>query len=139
MKWYEDPVYIKMSEKAVEIQEKKRQDGLVHGDYIYYPKEKEWVIVYDKSKCYKFGLLNDAIWLPRQDDLQGMYYEYLLEKYNGDINKEDIKPVLIASAFGHWSINQEIRRYTSMEQLWLAYVMHEKYGKKWNGGDWVKE
>ena len=24
----------------------------------------------------------------------------------------------------------------SMEQLWLAFVMHEKYGKTWDGKDW---
>ena len=23
------------------------------------------------------------------------------------------------------------------EQLWLAFVMHEKYGKKWDGNDWI--
>ena len=28
---------------------------------------------------------------------------------------------------------------TSMEQLWLAFVMQEKYNKTWNGKDWVKE
>jgi len=27
----------------------------------------------------------------------------------------------------------------SMEQLWLAFIMSEKYGKVWNGDDWVKE
>ena len=27
----------------------------------------------------------------------------------------------------------------SMEQLWLAFVMSEKYNKIWNGEDWVKE
>ena len=27
-------------------------------------------------------------------------------------------------------------RFTSMEQLWLAFVMSEKYQKKWNGKEW---
>lgn len=27
----------------------------------------------------------------------------------------------------------------SMEQLWLAFVMNEEYGKAWNGEDWVTE
>ena len=26
--------------------------------------------------------------------------------------------------------------FKSMEQLWLAFVMYEKYQKKWNGSDW---
>lgn len=25
----------------------------------------------------------------------------------------------------------------SMEQQWLAFVMHERYKKKWNGEDWL--
>jgi hypothetical protein len=27
---------------------------------------------------------------------------------------------------------------TSYERLWLMFVMHEKYGKIWNGEEWVK-
>ena len=27
---------------------------------------------------------------------------------------------------------------TSMEQLWLAFVMKEKYNKTWNGEEWVE-
>ncbi len=27
----------------------------------------------------------------------------------------------------------------SMEQLWLAFVMKVKYGKVWNGDNWIKE
>lgn len=27
----------------------------------------------------------------------------------------------------------------SIEQLWLAFVMHKKYGKVWDGQEWVKE
>jgi len=26
--------------------------------------------------------------------------------------------------------------FTSMEQLWLAFVMKEKYNKVWNGKEW---
>jgi len=26
----------------------------------------------------------------------------------------------------------------SMEQLWLTFVMHEKYGKKWDGQEWAE-
>ena len=27
-------------------------------------------------------------------------------------------------------------RFDSMEQLWLAFVMYEKFGKKWDGEEW---
>lgn len=29
--------------------------------------------------------------------------------------------------------------FRSMEQLWLAFVMFEKFQKRWDGQDWVKE
>ena len=29
-----------------------------------------------------------------------------------------------------------IKQFTSMEQLWLAFVMKEKYNKVWNGKTW---
>ena len=29
-------------------------------------------------------------------------------------------------------------RFTSMEQLWLAFVMEKRYSKHWNGDDWIK-
>ena len=31
----------------------------------------------------------------------------------------------------------EIAFFSSAEQLWLAFVMKEKYGKVWNGEEWV--
>jgi len=33
-------------------------------------------------------------------------------------------------------IAKQEKQFTSMEQLWLAFVMKEKYGKVWNGEDW---
>jgi len=32
-----------------------------------------------------------------------------------------------------------LRDFTSMEQLWLAFVMKEKYQKVWDGNGWIKE
>lgn len=29
--------------------------------------------------------------------------------------------------------------FHSMEQLWLAFVMHEKFAKHWSGSEWIKE
>ncbi len=31
------------------------------------------------------------------------------------------------------------RKFTSMEQLWLAFCMSEKYGKIWSGTEWIKK
>jgi len=65
-----------------------------------------------------------TVWLPRQDQLQEM-----------------IKSI---SAFGRlkrfyrFVYFEENRRHEwSMEQLWLAFVMKEKYEKVWDGTEWV--
>jgi hypothetical protein len=36
------------------------------------------------------------------------------------------------------SIGRGVYDEASPEQLWLAFVMKEKYNKVWNGEDWVK-
>ncbi|KKK58601.1 hypothetical protein LCGC14_3042760 [marine sediment metagenome] len=121
--------YIEMCD-CPEIQEPKRSAGLVHGDYIS-PTQRpdQWDIVYDPSKALRYGLL-ECVWLPRQDQLQEMV------GYKG-------LPYLLTQTFER-SVNGESCNYTwnngehftSMEQLWLAFVMKEKYDKVWNG-KWV--
>jgi len=32
-----------------------------------------------------------------------------------------------------------LNQFISMEQLWLAFVMKEKFNKVWNGENWIKE
>ncbi|KKN39682.1 hypothetical protein LCGC14_0741170 [marine sediment metagenome] len=34
---------------------------------------------------------------------------------------------------------EEFKDFTSMEQLWLAFVKKAKHGKHWNGEGWVNE
>ena len=69
---------------------------------------------------------NDLLWwLPRQDDLQEMislashqHPQDLLRIFYEWVQHHDFK----------W-----IHFYASMEQLWLAFVMKEKYNKIWDG------
>jgi len=67
------------------------------------------------------------IWLPRQEDLQKMVKENLGELIQGfyDFNY-DSGFVWLSDA-----------KFTSMEQLWLAFVMKEKFNKTWNGEEWI--
>lgn len=64
------------------------------------------------------------VWLPRQDQLQDMLIYsnsvamiYHFNKYLGCMDGSIFK---------------------SMEQLWLAFVMKDKFNKKWDGNGWVK-
>ena len=72
--------------------------------------------------------------LYRQDQLQEM------------INTEIDIPYgqLLIDVFYKW-IKETYKPYPFMdnsitwEQLWLAFVMKEKYNKVWNGEDWIKK
>jgi len=72
-------------------------------------------------------LINNVIFCPRQDQLQ----EMLKDKYAW------------SKKFPHdliWDFSsfiQDNEKINSMEQLWLAFVMKEKFNKIWNGEDWI--
>ncbi len=69
-------------------------------------------------------LSKELIWLPRQDQLQEM----------------------ARLCVGGSNIYGRLRQITefqmktphqTMEQLWLAFVMKEKFNKTWNGSEWI--
>ena len=78
------------------------------------------------NTCWPFQApIKDFIWLPRQDQLQEMV---------------DLEPIsLLLARFRGWFKNEVIHRkcLDSMEQLWLAFVMFELHGKKWDGREWI--
>ena len=121
--------YILMCEKATEIQKIFNKRSLEENDFINRekkdPKREGFIII---------------IWLPRQDQLQEMIigkttYADLEEQFNNTLNtwfeiSYNFDPKIDEKLdMAHWS----------MEQLWLAFVMVEKYNKIWNGKDWIKK
>lgn len=70
------------------------------------------------------------IWLPTQSQLQKMILNHGQHGYNNS-------GILVGlSLFAEKNNLNEV----SMEQLWLAFLMSEKYNKKWNNEKWeVKE
>ena len=65
------------------------------------------------------------IWLPRQDQLQEM------------IDWSCWQLTTSFAEFTHLEAGQMPTRFTSMEQLWLAFVMKEKFNKAWDGEKWI--
>ena len=68
--------------------------------------------------------------LERQDQLQEMlgdYYHCVAQIYWW---KETTR---IGDYYGY-----DYDTFSSMEQLWLAFVMKEKYNKVWNGDEWIE-
>jgi len=121
--------FIKMCEKAEKIQKIHQWEV---GDWSWDITNKEWNILCPACHNYEHYPMSMYIWLPRQDQLQ----EMVGEKSSGRLLYE----------FHYWYINHlvgvpigENEKYyflMSMEQLWLAFVMKEKYNKIWNGTDW---
>jgi len=136
--------YIKMCEKAEEIQ------GLLDeeedGNYLYVKKTQsikitghpwfywlenygngnpcqQWVSYYWESDSPDY-YGQDVVWLPRQDQLQEMIAK---PKYN----------LAKLRAITHFIMNEYgISIDWSMEQLWLAFVMKERWNKVWDGEKW---
>ena len=134
--------YIKMCEKATEIQELKKE---ITGNYFYQKKTDDDYLCgsficwngYRPSAGYhnwndNWYFPDNCVWLPRQDQLQDIVFEkattYRL--YNNRILE-------LVEVFGKYCKTPDYLMF-SMEQLWLAFVMKELYNKTWNGEDWVK-
>jgi len=115
--------YIKMCKKAIKIRKEWKP---CFGDLAYELTTKSVVQISGHAvHAFKENpfRMADYIWLPRQDQLQEM------------ISKESI---YLIGRFHSWfysyphSGGSEKPLNATLEQLWLAFVMHEKYGKVWN-------
>jgi hypothetical protein len=122
--------YIKMCEGSKKYINKKEEIW----DW-YYDKESETLeVIGSLNTAHSMGnnYHKDEIPLYRQDQLQEMILD------NSD-------PYNLAMAFGTWidptygyKGEDKVKRahyvmsFDSIDQLWLAFVMHEKYGKMWD-------
>lgn len=118
------PEYIKMCEKAKEIQKEKDWPKWYNsGPCCMWPKWEAYLKPWYLSQEHHG--VKDSIWLPRQDQLQAMVIK------TGTATN-------LACYFHSWIQDKgNLASHDSMEQLWLAFVMYEKYGKVWNGTDWI--
>ena len=131
--------YIKMCD-CEEIQALRSDDKFDDGDW-FYDREDDTVNPIISSWWYhrqtpitevmggEIQISDNAIWLPRQDQLQEMLATKKI-------------PILSVAWVGYLAclLNSNIGLYaTSMEQLWLAFVMKEKYNKIWDGKKWKVE
>ena len=128
---------IKMCEKAEEILKGHKWEI---GDHYCYPEEGGAINIV-LNLDMPTNLFSQAVWLPRQDQLQEMVRD-IREKSSG------IRLRLV-TAFYSWLKEDEEGEgdelsfaprqldYNSMEQLWLAFVMKEKYNKTWDGSEWT--
>jgi len=81
---------------------------------------------------------DECVWLPRQDQLQEMAYNAKTLGTEVHLAKSAIGKHGAMFWWATHNMYYALQFKNSMEQLWLAYVMYEKYNKKWNGKEWVK-
>lgn len=137
------PEYIRMCDLAAEIQRRWQQ---AYGDFyvgengrieVWIPKHRQSVVV---RKGFGVRSQRDVIrivkytWLPRQDQLieiaqeRGRRYESITQEFF-DWTK---------AAYGPGK-EPPSGLFRSMEKVWLAFVMHKNYGKKWTAAGWFRE
>jgi len=140
-------VYIKMCEKAEEIQVLRREEH--NSDTGKWQPGDFWTTVFasDKAKIFTVNGYRDAwadipyyihhpiecIWLPRQDQLQEMVF--------GLPNTTSHQFWLISQLnkfFYYWDENGIPSVFFTWEQLWLAFVEKKNFGKAWTGESWER-
>ena len=130
--------YIEMCEKAEKIQQLWQPNA---GDWFLekstLPLEiiifEGWYVLRKDKFIQRIGPANNydffdkgkvEIWLPRQDQLQ----EMIIDDF------DDVQDMFYN--FSRWIYNEPCE---TAEQLWLAFVMAEKFDKVWNGRRWIYE
>lgn len=68
--------------------------------------------------------------LERQDQLQEMIF------YNKNDKSAYLRSMYLNIVVFNGFVQRQAYLFSSMEQLWLAFVMKEKYNKIWNGENW---
>jgi len=108
------------------------------GDYYFDSDDKEYKCQGRMGEVY-FDLTK-KIKLYEQDQLQEMIGDYLscfeiIDRFIcSDVENEKWEGIFDSTIIQY----RDFRDYFhSMEQLWLAFVMKEKYNKVWNGSDWI--
>jgi len=120
---------------------KEMHSDIIDGDFYYWnvPSQNDGMICISYTEIFEdytvhypeqWDYLNgrECVKLYRQDQLQDM----VIEKYNKHWG-DSVMLGLMEEVVG-WGAQHA---YASMEQAWLAFVMDEKYGKLWNGSEWV--
>ena len=133
------PEYVKMAEKALEIQAL-RDHGLnaaIDGDCWLVRKNNEgnkvvWIgQEWLGGGCCDFDIHEwdeSLVWLHRQDQLQAMVGHLYSNTRSMLINMAN------DLAYGE---DAEARKDWSPEALWLEYVMSTLHGKRWTGEEWA--
>jgi hypothetical protein len=135
--------YIKQCEQAEEIQKAwkpktrdliQRRQTVLKNKQIYLITNIDREIVFyinikdgEESWCHKDNFKDEFLYIPTQEQLQEM------------IDLSGWHNILVALIYWYQDANIKEKDINSLNELWLAFVMHEKYNKIWTGKKWVKD
>jgi len=129
---------------------RKEAIGRAGGDYF-----RLSTVGFDEGDC-ELGWKDKIIWLPRQDQIQEMYSKIVPQMQLSQINqvvnpdpfisvaKEQGQSVVEYEKFKAENLGRReyfkgyYSQFQTWEQLWLAFYVHEKHGKTWDGKEWVE-
>jgi hypothetical protein len=123
--------YIRMCALAKEIQCKWNYEN---GDYIYDTIDGDAGVWY----WHHAKDTNDWVWLPRQDQIQGLCIEFFIRIMAMSENEAFIH---LLESYSSWlrEVHSGGCQYVdTFEQLMLSFSMEMMHWKKWDGENWVK-
>ena len=135
--------YILMCSKATEIQNMRswtiltESYNLESNDFYFgfHPLTEQDEVIYESLSTFRQH--NIKAWIPRQDQLQDMVKGKVMNKLRKFFEFVNSSTILFHVNY----LDDTLEQFTSMEQLWLSYVMKENYNKIWDSEkqDWIKQ
>jgi hypothetical protein len=121
--------YVQMCEKATEITTTWHYGfGDFYVSLVADIASEVQTIVSDLELQRSYMQQIKAVWLPRQDQLQALVLDQHATPWDLVI---EFANTLMSDKSRYFEI------FSSMEQLWIAYIMDKKCNKKWTGKDWL--
>ena len=124
--------YIKMCEQAEEIQKSNINVGKRHfsnQDFVAY-NFGEGKKVYVCSEISQYWNINDLTWLPTQEQIIKIHFDWYLQRYKGKMSISEY--LLYLGEFAEIAEESEYKYY-SLKEMMLGYLYQEKYNKIWGG------
>lgn len=142
----QDTLFIKMCEKADDLQRLKNEDNERHKRENY--EDSYYVLPYDEI-YYRvmgvsdpsFGQCKKSWWIPSQRQMQDIIsidiekYADVMEKMSSDEKRKFVFSTLM-NVISNWAKTH--KEFYTFDQIWLSYLMIYKFNKTWADGEWVK-
>jgi len=134
--------FIRMCEQAEEIQDQWRQPFKSYIGDLYWQGE-EYLMIPEACICVTeimFQPKDEHIWLPTQEQLQEMLFlkSSIFDGYSNVISMVYQFHLWLNEKFYGYYMHKPYPKGNILNELWLSFVMKEKYNKIWTSEKWVR-